>query len=192
VTLVTLTELDVVLLVMLKIFAALCDPTVPPVKLMVVGKTATEAALLPVRPTKASRLLLLSRMLAAPEMEPTTVGVKKRFTTQDLPAATLPRQLSVSEKSALITNLIAWADAPVFVIVTASAGLVTPTKVFANVSLAGETATLAHEFRLAIAIRAVTTKTWRNCLATDEAEMFTAGIRVSPGDKATILSGDLP
>src|ERR1039458_2567505 len=151
--LVTSMEFEVLLL-MLKICATLRIPIVPEVKLMLVGETVTGARPVPVRPTNASRLLWLSYMLTAPDVVPTSVGVKEMFATQDLPAATLPPQLSVSEKAVLHAKTTGCADAPVFVIVTALELLVTPTYVATNVSLVAETVMFcAHEFRLAIAIR---------------------------------------
>jgi len=49
----------VVLLVISKVWAALDVPIIPPVKLRLVGALLTGASPVPVRPTQASRLLLL-------------------------------------------------------------------------------------------------------------------------------------
>jgi|SRR5271165_969198 len=95
-------------------------------------------------------------MPAAPEMDPSSVGVKKMFAWQEWPAAMLPPQLSVSEKSPLITKLTACADAPLFAIVTTLAALVTPMIVFGNPSLAGVTVMFcAHAPRLAATQKAI-------------------------------------
>jgi hypothetical protein len=56
---VMLTGIDEVLL-MVKVLAALSTPIVPPVKLRDVGVVVIATALVPVRPTNASRLLPLS------------------------------------------------------------------------------------------------------------------------------------
>src|ERR1035438_3920718 len=96
-----------VLLVISKVFAALCVPIVPEVKPRLVGAVVTGAAPLPVRPANANRLLLLSYMPAAPVVDPSSVGVKEMFALQEWPLAILPPQLSVSEKSPLVTKLTA-------------------------------------------------------------------------------------
>ncbi len=96
-----------VLFVILKVFAALSVPIGTEVKLRLVGAVVTGAPPVPVRPTNASRFLLLSNMLAAPEMAPTSVGAKEMFAVQEPPPEILPPQLSVSVKSPLITILTA-------------------------------------------------------------------------------------
>ena|SRR5271165_640417 len=90
-------------------------------------------------------------MLAAPEIAEAIVGAKDTFSVHEPPPAMLPPQLSVSEKSPLMTKFTACADAPLFVTVTDFAAAVTPTIVFANVNVAGETAICAEEFTLAAA-----------------------------------------
>src|SRR5580700_2931159 len=92
------TEL-VVLLVILKVLVALSVPTVPPGNASVDGAAVTGASPVPVMSTNASRLLLLSLMVAAPLMGPTWVGVNVICAVQEPPAAILPLQLSVSAKS---------------------------------------------------------------------------------------------
>src|SRR4029077_5398327 len=77
----TVTALDEALEI-LKVFAALVVPIVPRVKLRLAGAVVTGATPLPVRPTNASRFLALSYMLAAPVMDPMTVGVKNMFAVQ--------------------------------------------------------------------------------------------------------------
>src|SRR5260370_12244669 len=96
------TEL-VVLLVILKVFAALRVPTVPPVKARLVGAVVTGAWPVPVISTNASRLLLLSSMVAAPLMEPTWVGVNVMFAVQEPPPPIPPPHLSASAYSPLIS-----------------------------------------------------------------------------------------
>src|ERR1039458_5003394 len=96
-----------VLLAIWKVCAALCVPIVPEVKLRLVGAVVTGAPPLPLRPANANKLLLLSYRLTAPVMDPTSVGVKESFAVQEWPPATLPPQLSVSEKSPLVTKLTA-------------------------------------------------------------------------------------
>src|ERR1700676_2217737 len=98
-------------------------------------------------------------MLAAPLIEPRIVGVKKRLALHEPPAATLPLQLSVSVKSPLIVITIGCADAPVFVIVTTFAPLFVVINCFANVTLAGETASCPHEFTVPIANKAENSRT---------------------------------
>src|ERR1700738_2264423 len=117
-------------LVILKVLVALVVPIGTAPKARLAGVVVTGAAPVPVRLTKASRFLLGSDMLAAPVMDPTSVGVKKSCAVQEppLPGILLP-QLSVSVKSPLITiGLMRWAAGPLFVIVTPFAGvLVVPT-----------------------------------------------------------------
>src|SRR5450755_2344892 len=99
-------------------------------------------------------------MPAAPDIDPTRVGVKKRFAWQDRPLPILPPQLSLSEKSPLITRLTVCADPPLFVIVTTLAALVTPMIVFGKVTLAAETVMFcAHELALAVTNNARTSST---------------------------------
>src|SRR5258708_25208257 len=142
-------------LVILKVFAVLCIPTVPPVKLRLAGAVVTGAAPIPVRPTNASRLLLGLYMLVAPVIDPMRVGEKDMFAVQEPPPpAILPLQLSTSVKSPLVTKLTDTDDAPLFVIVTGFEAVVTPMIVFAKVRLAGDTTICAHEFRLAVTNRA--------------------------------------
>src|ERR1700726_3417285 len=95
------------LLVILKVLVALVVPVAAAPKLRLAGAVITGAKPVPVRPANASRFLLGSYMLAAPEMDPTRVGVKEMFAVQVPPPATLPLQLSVSVKSPLITILMA-------------------------------------------------------------------------------------
>jgi hypothetical protein len=155
----TVTALDEALEI-LKVFAVLCVPIVPPVKLRLAGAVVTGAAPVPVRPTNASRFLALSYMLAAPVMDPMTVGVKNMFAVQvPPPPATLPLQLSVSVKSPLVAKVTGTDDAPLFVIVTGFEAVITPTIVFENARLAGETTICAHEFRLAVTNKAESNRT---------------------------------
>src|SRR5258708_15202872 len=119
-------------LVILKVFAVLCIPTVPPVKLRLAGAVVTGAAPIPVRPTNASRLLLGLYMLVAPVMDPMSVGEKDMFAVQEPPPAILPAQLSVSAKSPLVTKLTACADSPLFVIVTGFEAVLSPIIFFPN------------------------------------------------------------
>jgi hypothetical protein len=114
-------------------------------------------------------------MPSAPEIDPTRVGLNETFTLHDLPAAIVPPQLSVSEKSLLVTKTTACADAPLFVIVTVLAALVAPTTVFASASFAGETVRFcAHAFRLAATNTVASNKLRRSRLATKAAETFPA------------------
>jgi hypothetical protein len=93
----------------------------------------------------------------------------------DLPAAILPPQLSVSQKSLLVTKTTACADAPLFVIVTVLAALVAPTTVFARDSFAGETVRFcAHAPILAATNTAASNMLRRNRLATQSAGMLPA------------------
>jgi len=85
-----------VVLVILKVLAALVVPIEPPVKLRLAGATVTGPPPVPVMLTKVKRLLLLSNMLSEPGLEPSKVGVKETFAVHELPnGAILPPQLSV-------------------------------------------------------------------------------------------------
>src|SRR3981081_2146198 len=108
-------------LVILKVLVALVVPIGTAPKARLAGVVVTGAAPVPVRLTKASRFLLGSYMLAAPVMDPTSVGVKKSCAVQEPPLpGILPPQLSVSVKAPLITiALIGGGAVAVFVIVSA-------------------------------------------------------------------------
>src|SRR5713101_5549417 len=96
------------LFVILKGLVVLVVPIATAPKLRLAGAVVNGAKPVPVRPANASRFLLGSYMLAAPEMAPTRVGEKKMFAVQvPPPLATLPLQLSVSVKSPLMTILMA-------------------------------------------------------------------------------------
>ena len=86
----------VVLLVILNVLAALIVPIVPPVNARLAGAVVTGAPPDPLMPTNASRLLLLSKMLAAPLIDPRTVGEKVIVTTHEPLAEIVPPQVSVS------------------------------------------------------------------------------------------------
>ena len=114
-------------------------------------------------------------MPSAPEIDPTSVGLNETFTLHDLPAAILPPQLSVSEKSLLATKTTACADVPLLVIVTVLAALVAPTAVFASASFAGDTVRFcANALRLTATNMAESKKPQRSRLAMKAADTFPA------------------
>ena len=108
-------------------FAALLLPSNTVLKFKMVTESVTGSTPVPLRLTDASKLFDASLTLTAPGTFPAIVGVKYTLILHEPPLAMLPPQVSVSVKGPLGTITTAWADVPVFLIVTILAALVLPT-----------------------------------------------------------------